>query len=513
MGRLTMSAPADGDGAIDMVGVSKRYGGVQALDNVTFSIATGTVHGLIGENGAGKSTLGKIIAGMETPDDGGTLRVGGQDAEFSAPRDAIGRGITIIAQEISLVPTRTVAENVFLGIEPSRYGVLRPRRLRQRFAELCAEAGFELSGSALVSTLSLAQQQKVEILRSLARDARVIVMDEPSAALSMTETVQLHRIIRDLRQRGTTIVYISHFLEDVLEVCDDVTVMRDGAVVSSGSIAGQTVDSLVSAMIGRSLTLTFPEKVFPGQAAPVLLSVRGLTRGTLVQDVNLEVRAGEIVGLAGLVGCGRSEIAHAIYGADHTSGGTVDLCGERLSRRSPHRSKQRGLVLLPESRKDQGLMLERSVRENVSLARLDALSRRGVIRTRVETEQVGGLLERLSVPAERLRSLTTELSGGNQQKVLFARWLFRQPGVFIVDEPTRGVDVGAKRAIYELLHQLAEEGIGILLISSELQELIGLAHRILVVRAGTVVAEFDGHSPDENAIMHAAFGTNPGAVA
>ncbi|MGB2710759.1 MAG: sugar ABC transporter ATP-binding protein [Conexibacter sp.] len=489
---------------VELRGISKRFGGVHALSDVDLRIAKKSIHALVGENGAGKSTLGKILAGVYRPD-AGELLVGGRTVSYRSPRDALVDGITIIAQEPTLVPHRSVLENVFLGVESSAAGVVDDRRTARRFARLVAETGIELPPRRLARSLRVADQQKAEILRAIVRNARLIVMDEPTSALTLDESERLFEVIRRLQELGTTIVYVSHFLPEVLEVADTVTVLRDGRAVRTGPAAEETPQKLVSAMLGRSVELTFPEKEPPAPGAAVVLSVRGLSRPPAVQDVSFEIRAGEIVGLAGLIGSGRSEVARAIFGADRLDDGTFELDGKPFRARSPHDAIRSGVVMLPEDRKTQGLLMLRSILDNVTLPHLEQVSRGGVVNMRAERRSAGDVVKRFDVRARSPKARVNTLSGGNQQKVLFARWLFRSPKVFIADEPTRGVDVGAKLAIYDLIHSLAKQGIAVLLISSEHEEVLGLAHRVLVMRAGRIVAEFDGKTMSEDAVLHAAF--------
>ena len=489
-------------------GVSKRFGGVQAVSGVTLEIAAGEVHGLVGENGAGKSTLAKIMGGSHHPDSGHVF-VDGNVVRFQSPRDALAAGIATIAQEIALVPARTALENVFLGIEPRRLGVVRRRALRSRFEALCEETGLWLAADTRVGVLSTARQQKVEILRALAREARLILMDEPSSSLTADETEQLHELIRSLSASGTTVVLVSHFLEEVLAVCDTVSVMRDGVLVQSGPATSQTAESLVQAMIGKPIELTFPPKTPPPGDGPVVLETRGLSRKGVIRDVSLTVRAGEIVGLAGLVGSGRSEIARAIFGADRPDAGEILVRGEPVTIRKPRDATRVGIAMLPESRKDQGLLMIRSVRENTTLAALPDFSRLGLVQAGKERLFARRQAERVDVRTPTIEAPVASLSGGNQQKVLFAKWLARQPAVLLADEPTRGVDVGAKAQIHDLLAELAAGGMGVLLISSELEEVVGLAHRVLVVRGGRIVQEFAGDEATRETVMVAAFGTDP----
>jgi ABC-type sugar transport system ATPase subunit len=497
---------------VEARGISKRFGGVQALREIDLEIERGSIHALVGENGAGKSTLGKIVAGVYRPDDG-ELWVEGRAVAYRSPRDALADGITIITQEPTLVPHRSVQENVFLGVEQGAAGMLDERRTARRFAALVRESGIELPGRRLARTLRVADQQKVEILRAIARDAKLFVMDEPTSALTTDEAERLFDLIRRLRARGATIVYVSHFLPEVLSLADTVTVLRDGRLVRTAPTAEETPERLVSAMLGRALDLAFPDKVPAPADARVVLSVRGLSRPPTVREVSFEVRAGEIVGLAGLIGSGRSELARAIFGADRPTDGVIEVDGRPLTARSPRAAIRRGVVMLPEDRKRQGLLMLRSIVDNVTLPHLGDVSRGGVLSTRAERKRAAELIRRLDVRTRSNGALVNTLSGGNQQKVLFAKWLFRRPRVFIADEPTRGVDVGAKRAIYELIQSLAAEGIAVLLISSEHEEVLGLAHRVLVMRAGRIVAEFDERTMSEDAVLHAAFATTAERVA
>ncbi len=484
---------------------------MRALTTVSLAIGRGSIHALVGENGAGKSTLGKIVSGA-TAQDSGLLMLDGKVVHFHSPRAAIASGIAAIAQELPIVPALSVAENVFLGAEPRQAGFLRRRELRARYAELAGRAGFELEGSAAAGALRTADQQKVEILRALARDARLIVMDEPTAALSGPDVATLHAIIRRLAHAGTTIVLVSHILGEVLELADVITVLRDGQLVTTVPAAGQSEDSLLRAMLGRPVGAAFPPRRPPAADAEVLLAVSGL-RAPGVHDVSLSVRSGEVVGLAGLVGAGRSELARAAFAASRVTAGTVAVAGARLGGKGPLRTAgsrdalRAGLAMIPESRKEQGLMLGRPVAENVSLASLGRLSRGGLVDGRAERRDVAAILRRLDVRAGSLHAAAATLSGGNQQKLLFARMMLAGPRVLLADEPTRGVDVGAKRAIYELLAGLAADGMAVLLISSDVEEIIGLAHRVLVMRAGRIVAELAADDITEAAILGAAFGS------
>jgi rhamnose transport system ATP-binding protein len=508
----TEQGAGDSRPLLEVRALSKRFGGVQALEDVTLAIGRASLHGLVGENGAGKSTLAKIMGGSHQPDEG-ELLLEGTPVNLNSPRDALGMGIATIAQEIALVPARTVLENVFLGIESRRLGVVQPRDLRRRFDELLERTGFGLDPDAPVRSLRVAEQQKVEILRAIAREARLILMDEPTSALTADETGRLLEITRQLASAGTSIVLVSHFLDQVLSVCETVSVLRDGRLVRTAAASEETAESLVEAMIGQPLELTFPPKSPPPADAPIVLEARGLTRAGVIEDVSLAVRAGEIVGLAGLVGSGRSEIARAIFGADRIDRGEVRVEGEPVRIRAPRDATRAGIAMLPETRKDQGLFMIRSVRENATVSALGDFSRFGIVRTRRERTLAREQTARVDVRAASLEAPVVSLSGGNQQKVLFAKWLVRRPIVLLADEPTRGVDVGATAQIHKLIAELAADGMGVLLISSEIEEVLGLAHRVLVVRGGRIVEEFSGTAATMEAVMAKAFGTGHAAGA
>ncbi len=487
---------------LDIRGVGKSFGATRALDDVSLEIQVGSVHAFVGENGAGKSTLGKIVAGVFPPDDG-QLVLKGESVSFGSPREALGRGIALVAQEVALVPQRTVAENVFLGAEPRRFGFVRRRALRDAFDRIVAGAGFAVPANAIVGALPLAKQQQVEILRALAREAELIVFDEPTAALSAVEIEKFHEIVRGLTASGRTVILVSHFLHEVLVLADTITILRDGKVVRTGPATAETEDTLVAAMLGRSVSRTYPPKVAPPADAPVALTVRDLSAAG-VTGASLEIRAGEIVGLAGLVGAGRSEFARAIFGA------VPAVAAELTAGASPLPGKPLGSIrakvaMIPESRKDDGLMLRRPVRENVSLASLRSLGRFGFVRRRTEAERVRGALTSVAATSA-LETPPAALSGGNQQKLMFARALLAEPAVLLADDPTRGVDVGAKRDLYQLIVDQAARGVAILLISNEVEEILGLAHRVVVMRGGRVVAELSGDQMTEEAILASSFG-------
>jgi simple sugar transport system ATP-binding protein/ribose transport system ATP-binding protein len=498
----TLTAPGTTAPLIELTGIGKRFGGVHALNDVSIRITPGTIHAIVGENGAGKSTLGKVLSGSLRPDQG-EVRLNGEVHRFRSPRDALNAGIATIAQEIALVPGLTVDQNVFLGIEAQRGGIVRRQVMRRQTRVLCREAGFDLPPNQVVSRLRLPDQQKTEILRAIAREASTIVMDEPTAALSRIDAEKLHVVIRKLRDSGRTVVLISHFLDEVLALADNVTVLRDGVHVRTAPSASETEQSLIEAMLGRSMQQLYPEVRYPAEDSPVVLDVDNLSAPG-VRNISLRVRAGEIVGLAGLVGAGRSELALAIYGAVRKHGGEAFIGTRRATIKSPRQARRAGLFLVPESRKEQGLVAGRSVRENVNLAHVAQHATLGLLRGRAEKRATARVLAQTDVRADSLELPIKNLSGGNQQKVMFARGMLCKPQVLLADEPTRGVDIGSRQSIYGLLKAQAESGVGVVIISSDLEEVLGLAHRIVVIRGGSVAAELSGAEMTPANVLSAA---------
>jgi ABC-type sugar transport system ATPase subunit len=494
---------------IRLVSIGKRYAGTSALDDVSLEVKAGSVHALVGANGAGKSTLGKVIGGVVRPDDG-EMFIDGRAVKYANPREARNDGIATIAQELALAPAMSVIENVFMGIEPRRAGLIDRRRMRKQYAELISRSGFELNGDVTVGSLRTADRQKVEILRAVNTDARIIVMDEPTSSLTSVETQALHRMTRALRDQGKSIVYVSHFLDEVLALADTVTVMRSGHLVRTAAAGEETEESLVAGMFGVAVEAEQFEKP-PPSTAPVMLEAQGLHRAGVLNDVSLTVRQGEIVGLAGLVGSGRTELARAIAGADPIDRGKITVDGKERRIRSPAHAMAAGIAYITEERKKDGLFLELSLSANTTFADVPAISARGILRRAFEREKTRTLLRSLSVDPPLPHARAMSLSGGNQQKVLFARWLFRNPKVLLLDEPTRGVDVSARAAIHRLINNLAREGAAVLMISSEIEEVLGLAHRVLVMRRGAITREFPA-DPPLNDVMDAVFGL-PGSEA
>ena len=495
--------PSHREGVV-LAGVSKQYGGNTVVDDVTVAFAPGSVHGLVGENGAGKSTLVKMLTGVTRPTTG-HIDVDGRAVQFRDPAAALTSGLSLISQELALVPSRSVLDNVFLGAWSTRAGFTRSRVDESRCRQLMAEVGFELDPDALVRTLTVAAQQQVEILRAVARNSRLIVMDEPTAVLTTTETVALLALIRRLAEGGTTVILVSHFLEEILEVCDTVTVLRDGRHILTEPAQRHSPQSLINAMAGRSVDILFPERPAVSSIGERLLEVSGLTRYPMVRAVDLHVCRGEIVGLAGLVGSGRSEVARLIFGADRADSGSITMNGRLFQPRHPQDAMHAGVGMVPESRKEQGLHLARSLGWNTTLASLRRLSRHGLRNPPAERRLATEATQGLDIRGVSLTGPVWTLSGGNQQKVLFAKWIARKPDVLIVDEPTRGVDVRAKVQIHRLIRELADAGTAILLISSEVEEVIGLTDRIYVMRQGMVSAEFAASTVSPSQVLAAAF--------
>ena len=483
---MTLAAQRGGP-LLALRAVTKRFPGVLALDAVDFEALPGRVHALVGENGAGKSTLLKIVAGAERPD-GGTIAFEGTPVSFSAPRDALRAGITVIYQELSLVPQLGADANIFLGMEPARHGLLDRRATTARAADALRTLGADFDPATPARDLSVAEQQLVELARALARDARLIALDEPTAALSQLETEQLFAQVRRLCDRGIAVIFVSHRLDEVRRIAYEITVLRDGRRVFTGSASEVDDAGLIRHMVGRDVEYArVPPTARP--ASEPFLELRGLGRRGAFEGVSFALRRGEILGLAGLVGAGRTEVARCIAGADRADGGEMTLAGIRYRPASPREAIARGVVYLPEDRKTQGLVLGLKVRENVTLAALARFSPRGLIRRRAERDAAAR-----QVAAVELRPPDTErpagtLSGGNQQKLVLAKWLLAEAAVLLFDEPTRGVDVATKVELHRIIRSLADAGRAVLVISSELPEILALADRIVVMREGRVAGE------------------------
>ncbi len=489
--------------------IYKAFPGVQALAGVSLDLYPGEVHALVGENGAGKSTLIKIAAGVHPPD-AGEILFEGRPVRLEGPRHAAALGIAVIHQEPYLFPTLSVLENLFMGFQPRRgpLGLVDWRAMARRAEAVLRELGISLPLDALAGDLSAAQQQLLQIARALLQDARVLIMDEPTSSLSQREVQTLFEIVRRLRDRGVGILYISHRLEEVFALADRVTVLRDGQWVGTYPIAEVTPETLIARMVGRALTQLFPHTPHPPGA--VLLRVHRLRRSGVFEEVSFEVRAGEIVGMAGLVGAGRSEVAQAIFGILPPEEGFIEVDGRRMMPRAPWEAMAAGLFYIPEDRHRQGIVGPLSVRENLTLAILRRLIRFGLLDLRAERALAQTYQERLRIRVADLDQPIAALSGGNQQKVVVARGLATRPRILILDEPTRGIDVGTKAEIHRLMDELAAQGIGILMISSELPEILGMSDRILVMRAGRLVGELRREEATQEGIMALAMGLASG---
>jgi rhamnose transport system ATP-binding protein len=500
-----MSAGAGGPAPIlELRDAAKSYGAVHALRHGTIALRPGEVRALVGENGAGKSTLVKLLGGVVRLDEGAML-VDSEPVDFHSPTDARDAGIAVIYQEPTLFPDLSVAENVVMGGHP--LGSLRriDRGAMHREVQATLDRlGVRLDAERPVRGLSIADQQIVEIAKALSFDARVLIMDEPTAALSGPEVERLFGVVRTLRDRGAAVLFISHRLEEVFSLCQTVTVMRDGEVVHDAATADMTPDEVVRRMVGRELSALFPkEDAAIGQA---MLTVHRLTREGVFTDVSFEVRAGEIVALAGLVGAGRSEVARAIFGIDRADAGNVEVDGRRLPLGRPAAAMRAGLGFVPEDRRQQGLVMDLSIARNATLTRMRALTRGGLIGGRAEKRLAKDWAGRLQLKYHRLDDPVAFLSGGNQQKVVLAKWLATEPKVLIVDEPTRGIDVGTKAEVHRLLSELAGRGVAVLMISSELPEVLGMADRVLVMHEGRITGELSRAEADEERVMLAATG-------
>ena len=489
---------------LTLAGVSKHFGGAQALSGVDIAFERGKIHSLIGENGAGKSTLGKILLGVHQPD-AGTITLNGAALRIRNPAHGNELGLVGIAQELSLMPNRSVADNISLGREVTRGPFVDARKTRDSVLAVMDRFDMRLDPDLAVGALPVAEQQKVEILRALSRDAQLIVFDEPTARLASHQAEQLLELVKSLAAAGKAIVFVSHFLDEVLRISDTITILRNGKLVRTAPAATETRETLIMGVTGQEVQSQFPALALPDLTTAPILSVRGASRAGEFDRIDLDIRPGEILGLAGLVGSGRSELAHAIFGASRLDAGTVTFRGADTSRATISDCLGRGMALVPESRRDQGLNLSRSILENVSLPYLKRFSGwRGLDKAR-ERAEVDARCRENAVKHDGLDRAVETLSGGNQQKVLFARAAMGAPRLLIADEPTRGVDVGAKRGIYALIARMAAEGEAILLISSEIEEIMGLCHRVIVMSRGRVAAELAGDALTEKAVMNAAF--------
>ncbi|GAA0485662.1 ribose ABC transporter ATP-binding protein RbsA [Salinibacillus aidingensis] len=490
---------------VEMKNIHKGFFGNQVLKDVHFEIKPGEVHALMGENGAGKSTLIKILTGIYARDEG-VVKVKGNEVHYSNPKEAENDGIAVIHQELNIIPHLTVAQNMFLGkeLKVGKTGFLREREMKKQTKDSLQQLGIDIDPDMEAGELSVGKQQMIEIARALSSNAELIIMDEPTAALTNREITSLFKVIKQLREQGVSIVYISHRMEEIFEICDRITILRDGEYVGTKLISETNFEEVVKMMVGRELGERFPDRnVMPGE---IKLEVKGLAREGWFDNISFQVREGEILGVAGLMGAGRTEIMEAVFGARKRSKGDIYLDGKRLSVKHPADAIREGIGFITEDRKQEGLVLPFRIQENMSMANFKAISNLGFISNHKEIEMVDRLIEKLSVKTTGRNQSVKSLSGGNQQKVVVGKWLGIDPKVLILDEPTRGVDIGAKKEIYQIMNELTENGVAIIMVSSELPEILGMSDRIAVVREGELVTILNRNEADQEKIMQAATG-------
>jgi len=493
--------------------VSKGFPGVQALDRVCFELRRGEVHALVGENGAGKSTLMKILSGVHRPDSG-TIRFKGREVRFQNAREASAAGIGIIYQELNLVPHLTVAQNIYIGREPrTRLGYIDDHRMNVDASAILGRLNLNIDPSIRLNKLSISKQQMVEIAKALSRESEVLIMDEPTSALTESEIDELFKVIHSLRERGVGIIYISHRLDELKHIVDRITIFRDGHYIATADYASITMEAIINHMVGRRLENIFP----PRGNLPTgrkLLEVKHIVQPGTLKDISFDLFQGEILGLAGLMGAGRSELARAIFGADPITSGEVLRDGKKLDIRSPADAIAHGIAYLSENRKEEGLAIKMTLNQNVTMANLPNVSRRFTVISRAqELQATRDSVRELDIRTPSLEQMVSNLSGGNQQKVVVAKWLYRNSEILIFDEPTRGIDVGAKYAIYELMAQLASRGVGVIMISSELPEILGMTDRVLVLHEGRLTATLRTRDTTQEEILNYAAGLDPESAA
>lgn len=490
---------------IEMSGISKAFSGNVVLNNVQFQLADGEIHALMGENGAGKSTMMKILSGIYTKDSG-DIKVDGQVVQFKSPKDAEKQGIHVIHQELNILPDLTVVQNLFLGKEKTygKTGILKNREMEKEAEALLSKLGFAINPRTRAGDLSVGQQQIIEIAKAIASNAKYIVMDEPTAALTDREIETLFTTIRELKEKGISFVYISHRMEEIVAICDRITILRDGEYVGVRNIPETTFDEIVEMMVGRELGERFPERQC--EIGETKLEVRNLTVNGLFENISFRVKRGEVLGVAGLMGAGRTEVAQTIFGYRKAHSGDVFIDGKKVVIKSPIDAMKNGIGFVTEDRKTQGLVLDFSIEENIALANLEKCSSSGIVRKAKQNSMVAKYIEDLKIRTSGPEQITKSLSGGNQQKVVIAKWLGTNPQILILDEPTRGVDIGAKKEIYHIINKLAEAGVAILMISSELPEVIGVADRVIVMQEGKQTGEVKKEEMTQEVIMHYATG-------
>ena len=491
---------------IEMKGIDKSFGTNQVLKDAGFYLKDGEVHALMGENGAGKSTLMKILTGVYTRD-AGTVYVDGKEVLYKNPQEAEKAGIVFIYQELNVLFDLTVEENLFMGKEiTKRFGICDKKAMREKAQEVMDRMGVNIPVTALMSDLSVGQQQMVEICKALMVDAKVLIMDEPTAALTQSETKVLFEVIKSLREKGVSIVYISHRMEEIFELCDRITVLRDGTYVDTRYIKDINMDDIVQMMIGRTIGERFPSRDV--KIGDEVLRVEGLTHEKLFRDINFSVRAGEVLGFSGLMGAGRTEIMQAIFGNIPVKEGKIFIEGNEVVIKNPRQAIKAGIGFITEDRKTEGLLLEKSIAENIEIANLNKISKNSVLQKNKQKEIVKKGIEEFRIRCFGPDHECHNLSGGNQQKVVLAKWIYTDPKILILDEPTRGVDIGAKKEIYSVINDLAAKGVAVILVSSELPEVLGMSDRIAVVHEGRITGTLSAEEADQAKVMTLATGGN-----
>lgn len=494
------------DPFVQMNNISKAFSGNKVLQQVDFTVNRGEIHALMGENGAGKSTLVKILTGIYTKDQG-NIYVQGKQMTFSGPKHAEAYGISVIHQELNIIPHLTVAENMFLGKELTygKTGILNRREIRRRTAEALTNLGvYDIKAEQLAGELSIGKQQMVEIAKALTTNAELIIMDEPTAALTEHEIENFFHVIKKLQANGVSIVYISHRMEEIFEICDRITVLRDGQYIGTKATPNTSFEEIVKMMVGRELGERYPARNHA--IGEIVFQVKNLQLTNYFRNISFSVREGEILGVAGLMGAGRSEVMEAIFGYRKLDRGTIELNGKQVVIKHPRDAVHAGIGFITEDRKSKGLIIHASIKENIALPNLRALSRYGIIHKSKEKQRISELMLKLQIRATNEAQEVKSLSGGNQQKVVIAKWLAIQPRVLILDEPTRGVDIGAKKEIYTMMNELSKEGVAIIMISSELPEVLGVSDRVMVMHEGEITAFIDREEADQESIMTAATG-------
>lgn len=489
---------------IEMSGIMKSFGGNTVLNNAGFQLKSGEVHALMGENGAGKSTLMKILTGVYTKD-GGTILVDGREVEYKSAKEAENAGIVFIHQELNVLFDLTVEENMFLGKEiKNKFGVCKTKEMRAKVKEILDRLGVQISPTERMDRLSVGQQQMIEIAKALMVDAKVLIMDEPTAALTQRETEVLFEVIQSLREKGVSIVYISHRMEEIFELCDRITILRDGVYIGTENIAEITMNDVVKMMIGREIGERYP--VRDCKIGKTMFEVQNLTLENTFENISFSVKEGEILGVSGLMGAGRTEIMNSIFGSLPYTSGKIMIDGKELKKISPSVAMKHGIGFITEDRKVEGLLLDKDIKTNIALANLSRISKNGILKKKKEKELVQNGIKELNIKCFDANHICEKLSGGNQQKVVFAKWVYTNPKLLILDEPTRGVDIGAKKEIYQIMNDLAKKGVAIIMVSSELPEILGMSDRVLVIHEGKVGGILKKEEASEEKIMTLATG-------